>query len=90
MERPSTARDTSESPARNGYAVTPHDTNEIGTYEPKALYVGTGGTIKIVLVGDPDASVLTFTNVPNGTLLPIRPRIIQSTGTTASGMIALY
>lgn len=88
MQRPSVSRETSESPARNSYAVTPHDTNEIGTFEPKALWVGTGGTLVMELVGDTAAT--TFLNVPNGTVLPVRPRVIKATGTTAAALVALY
>lgn len=88
MKRASVSRETAESPARNSYAVTPHDTNPIGEYEPKALYVGTGGTLVMELVGDTAPS--TFLNVPSGTVLPLRPRVIRATGTTAAGLVALY
>jgi len=88
MKRASTARDTSESPARQAYAVTPHATNEIGTYEPKAIYVGTGGNITCRLVGD--SADVVFTNVPDGALLPIIPQYIRVTGTTASDIVALF
>lgn len=83
------SKNTVEGPARTGYSVTPHDTNEIGDYLPKAIYVGTGGTIVCKLI-DSQATSLTFTNVPDGALLPIRPIVILATGTTASGIVALY
>ena len=88
MKQADAARDDASSPARNSYAVTPHDTNEIGEFVPKALYVGTGGNISMQLVGD--TAAVTFSNVPDGSLLPVRASIIKSTGTTASGIIALY
>lgn len=88
MEFPFSQRESAESPANNAYAVTPHDTNEIGTYVPKAIYVGTGGDLVCILRGD-SASV-TFANVPSGAILPIRARVIKSTSTTASNIIALY
>ena len=82
------AKDDASSPARASYAVTPHNTNEIGTHLPKALYVGTGGTIVMQLVND--ASDITLTNIPNGSLLPLRPIKVKATGTTASGIVALF
>lgn len=88
MKQSDTARDDASSPARNSYAVTPHDTNEIGTYMPKAIYVGTGGTIVMKLDGDTAAS--TFTNVPDGALMPFRAKVILATGTTASDIVAVY
>lgn len=88
MEQAIPAKDDASSPARNSYAITPHDTNEIGTYLPKGLYVGTGGTIVMLL--DEDKVASTFVNVPDGAVLPVRARIVQSTGTTASDILALY
>lgn len=88
MERAFTAKETAESPARNSYPVTPHDTNEIGTYEPKGLWVGSGGTLVGRLMGD--TADRTFTNIGNGSYLPFKFRIIKATGTTASDLVALY
>lgn len=88
MDNPSLIKDGPESPVSKAYSVTPHDTNEIGAYVPKAIWVGTGGTLVVILLGD-SASV-TLTNIPNGSLLPIRAKIIKSTGTTASGIVAFY
>lgn len=88
MIQSDTARDDASSPARNSYAVTPHDTNEIGTYMPKALYVGVGGTIVMELDGD--VSSTTFLNVPSGAILPVRARVILATGTTATNILAIY
>ena len=89
MESASTARDTQESPARNAYAITPHDTNEVGVTQPRAIYVGVSGDITAVLQGDPDANSVLFKAVPVG-IFPIKVRIVLATGTTATNMIALY
>lgn len=51
------------------------------------LYVGTGGTVKVKMI---DATDLTFTNVISGTFLPLCVTKIYRTGTTASGMVALW
>lgn len=74
------------SQARRWAAVTPHDSTNF-TELPKAIYVG--GTGDIVAVGSDDATA-TFKAIPVGTILPIRPKRINSTNTTATLMIALY
>ena len=79
--------DTLLSPAEDGLAIVPHDTNPVVT-TPKALFVGTGGHIVIRGVGG--TVDLTFRNVPSGTVLQFRPGFIRATGTTAADIIALY
>ena len=54
---------------------------------PKAVYVGTSGTL-VVRAIDGSADV-TFTNVANGTILDIRVTSIRSTGTAATNLIGL-
>ena len=87
---PGNARDTAESPAKNSFSITPHATNEVGTYLPRAIYVGVGGDIVMRLEGD--TADITFKNVVAGTILPVRPVYIRATGTTAvaGDIIGLY
>ena len=73
-------------PSRSAFAVTPNDTTELESI-PQALYVGTGGTLVVRLMGD--STAVTLTNVPDGALLPIRTKLVLATGTTASGIVAL-
>lgn len=73
------------SPAENGFAITPSDTDL--TYTTRGLYVGTGGDVVCTLKGGQE---LTFANVPDGVILPLRIVNIDSTGTTATGLIGLY
>jgi hypothetical protein len=75
-----------DSPASGGEAVTKHDTIEFATVS-RAIYVGGAGDVAAVMA---DGSVLTFSAVPAGTLLPIRCKRINSTNTTATLMLALY
>ena len=74
-------------PATDAVAVTPHDTNPLANI-PTALFIGTGGTV--ILRGVNGAADATFTNVANGTVLPIRASHVRATGTTASGIVALF
>ena len=78
--------DAVSAPARRAVAVSPHDTNALPDI-PKALYVGSGGTITMRGVGDAADSV--WSNVASGTILPFRASHVRASGTTASGLLAL-
>ena len=69
-----------QSPASDGFAITPHDTNLL-THVTRAIYVGGGGHLNVVMAG---GTTLLFSNVPAGSLLPIRVRQVLATGTTAT------
>ena len=79
--------DSVSAPATRAVAVAPHDANELAE-TPKALFVGTGGTI--VTRGAGGGADVTFKNVPNGAVLPFRARFVRATGTTAADILALY
>lgn len=66
-------------------AVTTSDTTNFSEL-PKAIYVGTAGIIAAV---GADGVVANFF-APDGTTVLIRPKRINTTGTTASGLVALY
>ena len=69
-------------------SVTPHDTNPIsaGPVTYYALWVGTGGNVKVTLAG---SGTQTFNNVASGQLLPIVVTHVFSTNTTALNILAL-
>lgn len=74
-------------PYRNSAAVTPHNTTELDPL-PRALWVGGVGDVVVKLADD--TSTTTLTAVAAGTLLPLRPVLVKSTGTTATLIIALW
>ncbi len=74
-------------PATRAAAVTPHDTNELDCVT-RGIFVGTGGDLAVVMADD--SAAVTFTNVPNGTILPIRVKQVLDTGTDADDILALY
>ncbi len=78
--------DAPSAPATRCVAVTPHDANPLSDI-PKAMYIGTGGTIVLQGTSGGDAS---FANVADGSVLPVRARFVKATGTTASDIVALY
>lgn len=54
---------------------------------PQAIYVGTGGDIALRLIGD--STVVTYTNVPSGSWLPVLADKVMSTNTTASDIVRM-
>lgn len=75
-----------ESPARNAFAVTPHDTNEL-TAHTRGIYVGVTGNVKVTTSG---GDAVTFVGLAAGVIHPIRAKIIWSTGTTATSIVGVY
>jgi hypothetical protein len=72
------------SPSADGIAITPSDTVDLAV-APRRIWSGSGGNITIITLA---GTTLTYTNVPVGTYLQIRPSRIKATGTTATNMVA--
>lgn len=64
-------------------AITPSDTANLGG---KAIYVGGAGNVTCVTEG---GNVTLFTAPPVGSVIPIRFTRVNSTGTTATALVAL-
>ena len=77
---------TLTSPAGDAAAVTPDDATALSTV-PRAIYVGNAGDVSVEMQG---GQVVTFANVQGGTVLAVRPLRVRQTGTTASGIVALW
>ena len=73
-------------PADNAVAVTKHDTTEL-TYVSRGIYVGGAGDMTVLTLG---GETTQFVGIAAGTLLPIRVRRVNSTGTTVTAIVALY
>ena len=76
-----------ESPAVGDYAITPSDTTVLSPV-PRGVYIGVGGDLTVIL--KESGTAVTYVGVPQGTIFPIRPRIVLSTGTTAASLNAMY
>lgn len=73
-------------PARQAFTITPHDSDEIAVL-PRAIYVGTGGTL--VLRAVDSAADVTLKNLSAGQVVDVRARYVRATGTTAADLVAL-
>ena len=77
--------DTLSSSSLAPVEITPNDNADLVSI-PKALWIGIGGDVRLRGV---NGQSVTFPNVPDGFILPVRARTVYATGTTASGIIAL-
>jgi hypothetical protein len=73
-------------PATAAFPVTPSDTVNFPQGTCRFLYVGNGGNIVAVIGG----LAVTYLNFPGGQFLPAECSRVNSTGTTASGIVAHY
>ena len=75
-----------DSPARNAFAITPHDTNEL-SFVTRGIYIGGAGNLKVTTAG---GDTVTFTGVLAGTIIPIQAKLVFSTLTTATSLVGLH
>jgi hypothetical protein len=68
-------------------ALTPSDTVDLPRGLTQALWVGSGGDVAAVSA---DNRVTVFAAVPAGSWLPIAVRRVNASGSSASGLVALY
>ena len=74
-----------ESPAPNAAAITPSDSAELPTI-PRSVWVGTSGNVAVKMHNSTDT--VTFVGVQG--LLPIVPKQVLSTGTTATDIVGIW
>lgn len=80
-------RTTSE-PFSGGVAITPDGSNDV-TARHRALWIGVGGTLSAVVLGEDGATRNTIaTTVGDGSIFPFRVLRVNVTGTTATGIVA--
>ena len=70
--------------ATRGFPIVPSDTALNGG---SAIYVGGAGNVTVNMQGD--GSLVTFTAVPVGTILPVAFQRVRATLTTATLMVGL-
>lgn len=72
-------------PPDDAYAVTANDSVDFDQYF-RGLYVGVTGNVSVCTV---NSSNVLFVAVPAGATLVIRGKRVNSTGTTATSIVAL-
>jgi hypothetical protein len=72
-------------PGRTFFAVTPHDSTDFTT-NARSLYIGVTGDVTAVAL---DGTSATFVAVPAGSILPIRCKRVNATGTDADSIVGL-
>lgn len=77
---------TLTSPATHAVDIAPDDTTPLPGVT-RALYVGQAGDVAAEMQS---GQVVTFQNVQSGTILAIRTLKIMQTGTTATGLVAMW
>lgn len=76
------------SPAGAATAIVPNDSTDLATHS-RAIFIGGAGHLAVELTGQPGSSVV-FNNVQAGVVYPLRVSKVLSTGTTATGIVALW
>lgn len=72
-------------PSTGNFVVAPSDTVNFTT-AARSLYVGGAGDVVVVA---PDDSAVKFVGVPAGTVLPVRAKRVNLTGTTATNIVGM-
>lgn len=73
-------------PSEDAVAIQPDDSATL-SYATRAIYIGTGGDLRVRMLGHAD---VTFVGLPQGALLPLRVTQVFTTGTTASDIVGLW
>lgn len=72
-------------PAEDGFAISPHDTNDLAR-TPRSIFVGGAGSIVLVTA---KGTELTFNGLAAGSVLPVRASKVKATGTSATFLVGL-
>jgi len=80
------AADSPMAPAERCFTVSPSDSLAL-PIATKALFVGTGGDVKLRSVNSSEDVV--FRNLPDAAVIDVRVSAVRATGTTASDIVAL-
>lgn len=83
------APDAWQNYAKLAQAVTPSDSTPLPDVT-RYVYVGGTGNLTVIFADDASQTPVTFTAVPTGALLPIAVSQVKATGTTATGVLALF
>lgn len=81
---------TLDSPMTDGFIITPSNST-VFTQPTRQLWVGGAGNICVVMANKINTNtVLTITNVPQGSKLDLRVNQVLTGNTTATGIVGFY
>ena len=75
---------SADSCASVAFDITPADSDL--TQPARCVYIGTGGSVKVTTT---QGNVVTFTNVQDGSVLPVSVSRVWATDTTATSVIGM-
>lgn len=80
--------------AQGGNFAAPADqaiaiVNDVAFQKCRAIYVGGGGDISVVM-GGVDGNTVIFKSVATGTILPVMATKVTAANTTATNLVALF
>lgn len=78
---------SSSNPGVSLRAVTPHATQELPDGPCRAIRIGGAGNVALIARNDTDPVTLT---VSAGEILAIQVKAVRVSGTTATGIVAIY
>lgn len=71
-----------------GFAITPSDTVNF-TRTCEAIYIGSVGIAATMVVVFADGSTVAFAGLVAGSIIPVKAKRVNSTGTGATSLVAL-
>ena len=74
-----------EMPSNQFFDIVPSDVTDLAIV-PRAIYIGSSGALSVI---DEFGTTVTFTNLFQGTFLPIRVSRVLATGTGAAALIGM-
>lgn len=74
-----------DGPAMHAFTITPDDNNDLEEVT-RGLYCGAGGDIALRMQSGAE---ITFSNVAEGSFLPVRAARVLATGTSATSIVGL-
>jgi hypothetical protein len=74
-------------PGRMLVSITPHDSTNFTNGVCRSIFVGGAGNIAVV---PPEGSAVTLVGCLAGTVIPVQAIRVNSTGTTATSLVAIY
>lgn len=78
-----------ESPATQLRSLTPNDVTDLDR-PTRGLYLGSGGTVVVTLLGDATADKVTLVNLAAGGVHGLRVKRLWATGTDAADIVGIY